>query len=691
MRKRKIYKYNPNRKYILLFLFFLLFLGIGYSVLSSDLIITGDVRVKSYTTLYKKMEKLATNGVIAREYTGEHHDSFTEEPSKKIYYMYGSNTTNASKVNNANNVIFAEQCWKMFRTTDTGGVKLIYTGPAHSRNSCYLGGTTGFVGYDGSYRPTINSNYWYGTDYIYNYSDKTFKISGDREQAIWSDSTASDLIGKYTCLSSDENATCSTLLLIAQYSNNSQAYVLRISTNSPYVIFGKAPFNIETGGLGPIGYMYNKSYGSSVKTMTFNESLLKSYDFSDSYWYADSYERIPNSAYYKLVNPFQISDPSDYSNIIGKYTIMKEDPDDYDSQLFIIRGIENDIVYCNSAPSFVNHEYTYGTSYTDNGDGTYKIDSPTTIYSDNWFNEYSNIGSGKYICKDAVNNSCSELWYSKETTLNKIIYFKGPYKFGNGVIYENGVYKLSNDIVEFHDFNDNTNLESINNHHYTCWNATGECTSVSFINYFNNDGPRYIILRDGKTIVDVVNEMLYVDDVNKKNSIMKIALDAWYKHFMLDYDDYIEDTIYCNDRTQMNQSENGFNPNGGDISTGILFGRKDDLSCPNDTDKFSINNNKAKLTYKVGLATYSEMYLLGDSSTRGTGVANSGSVFISPLEFSLLGRIQGLQSNGSFGSTYLGDAHSDGVRPVISLKPGVRVISGDGTTSRPYVIDTSTH
>ena len=39
-----------------------------------------------HTSLYGVLKDAAIEGTYAKEYTGEHHDSFTKEPSKKIYH-----------------------------------------------------------------------------------------------------------------------------------------------------------------------------------------------------------------------------------------------------------------------------------------------------------------------------------------------------------------------------------------------------------------------------------------------------------------------------------------------------------------------------------------------------------------------------------------------------------------------------
>ena len=89
--------------------------------------ITTNVNAES-KYLYDVLKTEAESGGLAKEYTGEHHDSFTEEPSKKIYHWYADNDSEGNQIREKNNVLFANYCWQIIRTTDTGGVKLIYNG-----------------------------------------------------------------------------------------------------------------------------------------------------------------------------------------------------------------------------------------------------------------------------------------------------------------------------------------------------------------------------------------------------------------------------------------------------------------------------------------------------------------------------------------------------------------------------------
>ena len=84
--------------------------------------------VKHPFSLYSILKNEAEIGELATEYTGNHKDSFTQAPTHKIYHWYASDSTQGSQILDKNNVIFANFCWQMIRTTDTGGVKLLYNG-----------------------------------------------------------------------------------------------------------------------------------------------------------------------------------------------------------------------------------------------------------------------------------------------------------------------------------------------------------------------------------------------------------------------------------------------------------------------------------------------------------------------------------------------------------------------------------
>ena len=80
-------------------------------------------------SLYNVLRTEALSGSgLAKDYTGSHKDSYTETGTQTIYYWYANTAAKANSVKSKWNVSFGGFCWQMLRTTDTGGVKLIYNG-----------------------------------------------------------------------------------------------------------------------------------------------------------------------------------------------------------------------------------------------------------------------------------------------------------------------------------------------------------------------------------------------------------------------------------------------------------------------------------------------------------------------------------------------------------------------------------
>ena len=663
-------------------------IGIGYSVLSVNLNILGNITVrKTYgKTLYEVLEREAAIGTYAKEYTGEHHDSFTEEPTKKIYHWWADNYTNGTAILDMNNVIFANHCWQMIRTTDTGGVKMIYNGEAENNQCLDTRGT--HVGYNDDSTTSLQTTYYYGTSYTYDKTNNVFSLDG-------SITTGTINTGEYTCKQTTSTGTCATLYLVDTLSSGTTYYVLRLNGNSHYSQFGTLQFNQQSISLADVGYMYNTRYTYNSKIMTNSETMLSSSSLGTTYWYANSVTwGSPTANSYNLDSPYQVSTTTDYPNLVGEYTFGSTSQTYTSASVYYIAAVNNTTMYCirlsdsgNHTLSDFNYTYTYGDSYTDNGNGTYTINNPTTINRSDWYTSYSSVGANKYVCKNAINNTCSELWYTTSTSSLYMYYIKVEnIKYSKGFSWDGSKYILDNDTsTSFWNIYDSS---SINNAHYTCWNETGECTTISYIYYVSGATLYYINITNGKSVEDAVDEMLYNDNVNTTNSTIKTGIDAWYKRYMTGYTSKLEDTIFCNDRSQSNQSTNGWNPDGGSVTTYMYFknyNANSDLSCTNTTDKFSLTNTKARLTYPVGLLTYPETDLLNNSNIRKTGQyywLDSPNDFTVYFANGLYVSAAGGNSSNYVNSTY-------GLRPPVSLATGTEYTSGDGSMADPYVVDTN--
>ena len=713
-----------------------------------------DGTVHEKTTLYKVLQNEAKTGTYAKEYTGEHQDSMDASKStQKIYHYYGSNSQNGTAILDKNNVLFAGQCWQMIRTTDTGGVKMIYNGEAENNQCLNTRGT--HVGYYTQTPQNLASNYWYGTDYTYDSSAKTFKVSGTTEQATWSETTSPGLIGKYTCKSTSVDDTCATLYLVESYYNTSYAYVIPLNSNSNYSQFGTLQFNSKKDSPAYVGYMYGDVYPySSTKittsqSFTATQSILSSSSLKTSYWYADSIDYGTLSANrYSLVDPYQVAETTDYPNLVGKYTFKNPSKTNTEPDVYYIVAVNGTYMYYirlegGNLPS-AYEPIMFGDSITDNGDGTYTINNPVSVSLSDWYADHANY-KNKYTCNDSSTTCANPRYITETTTVNytyinageKIMVGKtrsdltltdtvlvrkdelvinsnnySDYKYtcntdnatctestlrmisqynttgynyvlnhyyGSSVIWDGTNYTLVDPIgIE--------NYNNISTHHYMCIsNGSKTCSTVAYVYYYNtfSNTMYYITLKDGITSVDKALEDMLAK--NTTNSTIKSGVDAWYKHYMLDYDEYIEDTIFCNDRSI--NALNGWNPNGGMANNYLQFKEfslTSDLSCTNIADRFSVSNNNAKLTYKVGLMSNPEMNILNNYNALKTGKSYW---LASPNLFDdteASGRF--VTESGNLSSTTI-NGWTLGVRPSVSLTPGIEYSDGDGSMANPYKLE----
>ena len=262
--------------------------------------------------------------------------------------------------------------------------------------------------------------------------------------------------------------------------------------------------------------------------------------------------------------------------------------------------------------------------------------------------------------------------------------------FGNNFTYANGTYTLSNTktVVTW-----SSGSNTINSNHYTCFTTGTTCTSLYYVYYTSSSTAAYITLTNGKSVDDALNEMLYADDVNAKDSTMKTYIDSWYKDKMTSYTDKLEDTVFCNDRTMYNQSANGWNPNGGSTATTNLYFKNNStnysLACTNETDRFSMSNSKARLNYPVGLLSAPEVYLAYRNASYSTYYLNTGNMYwlASPNYFYIYSAVGMYVDTDGYMNDDYNVVYDGGARPAVSLKPGTVYASGDGSYTNPFVVN----
>ena len=167
----------------------------------------------------------------------------TENDAHPIYYYRGAVTNN--------NVLFAGFCWKIVRTTSTGGTKLIYNGTPTGTNSneCNNTGTasqlTTTSKFNASYQSPADVGYMYGTRYPYSsksssnlatsylygnsftYSNGTYTLTNTiSSTGTWSSDYNTLNSNHYTCF--NDTGTCSSVYYI-YYTSSSDAWYITLT------------------------------------------------------------------------------------------------------------------------------------------------------------------------------------------------------------------------------------------------------------------------------------------------------------------------------------------------------------------------------------------------------------------------------------------------------------------------------
>ena len=280
------------------------------------------------------------------------------------------------------------------------------------------------------------------------------------------------------------------------------------------------------------------------------------------------------------------------------------------------------------------------------------------------------------------------------------------YLFGKTFTYSNGTYTIDDTI---------SSTEASDDYHYTCFNVSGTCSELSYVYKsvsWDSSKMYSITLTNGKSVEDALAEM----NTNSSDSTIKGAVDNWFNNTFKtyftnvskNYNDYLEDTVWCNDRSMNTLGSNtqyinnGWIPNGGSLgndfyysSYGRIASTTPSLVCPNKNDAFTVSdtvNGNGALTYPVGLLTADEVNLAGgmQGSFNEDFYLNTNQKWwtMTPNYFSYSYAYNYVVfSDGNLASGASSDLFGTplGVRPSISVKSSVKIVSGrDGTSTSPY-------
>ena len=275
--------------------------------------------------------------------------------------------------------------------------------------------------------------------------------------------------------------------------------------------------------------------------------------------------------------------------------------------------------------------------------------------------------------------------------------------FANDVSYVDGKYVLSDDrYVSDSNFSTERD-EKLRGHHYTCYKSNVDaCETVSFVYMTRSVNAFYINLKGGEKIEDVIENDI-TNEATANKSTVRAAVDNWYAQNMTSYTDRLEDVAWCNDRSIY--SLGGWSKDGGvaeaegkltfNANHRVFVTGKPDINCVSKNDSFTVSeeNGNGSLEYPVGLLTLDEVVMSGfnwyEYNASSDNYLNNG-----------LGWWTMSPSLQSANFVYVGVAYSradhvyptyvsnglGGVRPVVSLKKGYKIQSGDGTSANPFTL-----
>lgn len=422
--------------------------------------------------------------------------------------------------------------------------------------------------------------------------------------------------------------------VVMQANESDKCYVYFDAIDYAKLMLDKLKLQINTNTINPRSIAPRVlSYKDVISSETY--TLYPS--GTTKYYYSNSYS-ISSSGRYKLDDYSTDTFANIYNSLIGKYIV----PSYY-------------------SPTFVSNVYkvinsTYDAA-SNEGIITYQSISSTPV-------EFDTSENGLYVTKDDFGTT----YYFRGNVANNYVYFAGFY-WRIVRINGDGTLRLIYDGTNVHD------------------NGVANADRAIGKSPFNNTSTEYrsagYMIGEEGSVGNEAYENIY-------NSTIKTFIDEWYKNNIVDnnYDKYVADTIYCNDRSINGYKFSSHNRLG--TSTGLPS-----LLCANSNDRFTVYNDKkietnGMLTYPVGLISADEASFAGlvrctDNNFLNYLSIDSDFLTMTPYGQTLSKPYVVSRFSGGCGSTDEKPSKSYYVRPVLSLKKDLN-FSGNGLKETPFII-----
>ncbi|MBR3322556.1 hypothetical protein IKG13_00625 [Candidatus Saccharibacteria bacterium] len=249
-------------------------------------------------------------------------------------------------------------------------------------------------------------------------------------------------------------------------------------------------------------------------------------------------------------------------------------------------------------------------------------------------------------------------------------------------------------------------------YHYFCTDGAISCdnTKIGYIYYYGDSAFIWYLNFDGYNSIEDAKTAMFA---NTNDSNAKVMIETWFEQQNLDghiadtknYEDDLEDAVFCNDRSYYYGALKGKDSNAmaigsmGPYNWHGAYGRiavknsnnnyEPSLDCSNIYDAFTkdSSNGNGKLRHEIGLITADELTM--------AGIGYPG---YDATDYLYVGKSTWSASPGCFGNSagwwvwnlyasVSGGAVTDGLRPLVSLKSGTKYTSGTGLKTDPYIVE----
>ena len=632
----------------------------------------------------------------------------TKDKDYPVYYYRGD-------VNNS--IIYANHCWQIVRTTQAGGLKIVYDGEVKDGGQCTdsrdrLGSESYNVKPNNLASPSQ-------VGYMYGEIRNIITVSPSRVNDIVGNPGA---IQDVTDLINNQFETRTKIIAGDSISwdgesyhiQNSKTYTSSDGINTARLLFKEA---IE-----------DKGDNNRYTCISENNTCEKVYYL---------YKRDSETVHAVILE----SGETDYKSAVTLVkNITKLVKNQFETGTEIIAG---DSISWNNGSYQIQNSKTYTTA---NGIDTARLLFKEAIEDRGDNNRYTCISSSNtcdtvyYLYKRSGETVYAVILKNGETSYESILAgktIKIGTVFGNNVTYDETTkkYTLKDTITvknldELED--DIRGGESSTYYgktpdafHYTCLTNNNTCENVYYI-YYNNygdisDDPASdsgglfgIKMNDGKNVTQTLKALLD-GSTNDNDSHAKAYIDEWFQGKgndfkaggdpLIDHIDELEDTIFCNDRTVAGYHGWDINADNHDshnkylhfdafkriVGEGEVLPSRPRLSCDIKNDAFTVENpdGNQKLTYPIALLDADEAVLAGAifGKSTNTYLKAATETFLMSAYYISDDHIRmfAIDTDGSLDDIYASSSY--GIRPAIALKPIFKIASGDGSSTNPYTLE----